>query len=231
VGQLVSERVPAGGRRLSPAEIEALGARWSASWTPETVARHLAGLTAPWCVAAGWALDLFHGEQTRPHADTEIAIPAAAFPEVRDRFPGYAFDAVSSGQVWEDAGPAALAATHQTWLRDPATGRYLLDVFREPHDGETWICRRDESIRLPFSEVIQHTPDGIPYLAPELVLLFKAKHARPKDKADFDRAVSRLSGAQRARLASLLARVHPDHQWIARLAELTPGHHPEPRSW
>jgi hypothetical protein len=104
-------------------------------------------------------------------------------------------------------------------------------VFREPHDGDTWICRRDESIRLPFGEVIQHTPEGIPYLAPELVLLFKAKHTRPKDQADFDRAVPRLSGAQRARLASLLARVHPDHQWIARLAQLTPGHHPEPRSW
>ena len=108
-------------------------------------------------MAAGWALDLFRGTQTREHGDIEIAVPAASFPEVRDRFPGYAFDAVSSGRIWENATPEVLAATHQTWLRDPATGNYLLDVFREPHDGETWICRRDETIRLPYGEIIHHT--------------------------------------------------------------------------
>ena len=66
---------------------------------PGQVARHLAGITAPWCVAAGWALDLFRGTQTREHGDIEIAAPAAAFPEIRDRFPTCAFDAVSSGRI------------------------------------------------------------------------------------------------------------------------------------
>ena len=47
----------------------------------------LAGLPAPWYVAAGWALDLFRGVQTREHGDIEIATPAAHFPEVCDRFP------------------------------------------------------------------------------------------------------------------------------------------------
>jgi hypothetical protein len=211
----VSEQVPAGGIELSPAEIEALGARWSSCWTPGEVASHLAGITATWCVAAGWALDLFRGTQTRDHGDLEIAVPAAAFPEVRDRFPGYAFDAVSSGRIWADAAPGVLAATHQTWLRDPATGNYLLDVFREPHDGQTWVCRHYETIRLPYREIIHCTEGGIPYLAPELVLLFKAKHARPKDQADFDRTVPHLTRAQRTTLAGLLARAHPGHRWLA----------------
>lgn len=59
------------------------------------------------------------------------------------------FYAAGSGRIWEDAAPDVLAAVHQTWLRDPATGDYLLDVFREPHDGNIWICRRDRSVRLP----------------------------------------------------------------------------------
>jgi hypothetical protein len=202
---------------MSSAEIEALPARWSSCWTPTEVAQRLAGISTRWCVAAGWALDLFRGMQTREHSDTEIAIPAASFPEVRKRFPGYIFDAVSSGRIWENAAPDALAATHQTWLRDPATSDYLLDVFREPHDGETWICRRDETIRFPYSRIIQHTPDGIPYLEPELVLLFKAKHARPKDQADFDETIPHLTPAQRATLADLLTRAHPGHRWIANL--------------
>jgi hypothetical protein len=213
----VSEKVPGGGIELSPAEIEALDARWSSCWVPGQVARYLAGVTAPWCVAAGWALDLFRGTQTREHGDIEIAIPAASFPEIRDRFPGYAFDAVGSGRIWESAAAEVLAATHQTWLREPATGNYLLDVFREPHDGETWICRHDKTIRLAYGKVIRRTPDGIPYLAPELVLLFKAKHARPKDEADFDETVPHLTPAQRATLASLLARVHPGHRWLEKL--------------
>ena len=112
---------------------------------------------------------------------------------MRNRFPGYVFDGAGSGRIWEDATPDVLAAVHQTWLRDPATGNYLLDVFREPHDGDTWICRRDETIRLPYRDIIHRTRDGIPYLAPELVLLFKAKHARPKDQADFDATVPHMA--------------------------------------
>jgi hypothetical protein len=213
----VSEQLPGGGVELSPAEIEALDARWSSCWSPGAVARQLSGIDAPWCVAAGWALDLFRGTQTRPHGDIEIAIPAAGFPEVRARFPGYVFDGVSSGRIWENAAPEVLAATHQTWLRDPATGNYLLDVFREPHDGGMWICRHDETIRLPYSGIIHRTPDGIPYLAPELVLLFKAKHARPKDQADFEGTIPHLTTAQRETLAVLLARAHPGHRWLAGL--------------
>ncbi|MFF4693813.1 nucleotidyltransferase domain-containing protein [Streptomyces sp. NPDC001307] len=213
----MSEKLPSGGIELSPDEIEALPARWSSCWTPSEVAQRLAGISAPWYVAAGWALDLFRGTQTRAHGDIEIAIPAASFPEVRHRFPGYVFDAVGSDRIWEDATPEVLAAVHQTWLRDPATGSYLLDVFREPHDGDTWICRRDERIRLPYSDIVHHTQDGIPYLAPELVLLFKAKHARRKDQTDFEATFPCMTSAQRETLAELLARVHPGHPWIAGL--------------
>jgi hypothetical protein len=213
----VTEQLPGGGIELSPADIEALDARWSSCWTPSDVARHLTGIAVPWYVAAGWALDLFRGGQTREHGDIEVAVPAASFPMVRDRFPGYVFDGAGGGRIWEDATPDVLAAVHQTWLRDPATGNYLLDVFREPHDGDTWICRRDETIRFPYRDIIHHTHDGIPYLAPELVLLFKAKHARPKDQADFDATVPLMTPAQCQTLAGLLARAHPAHPWLADL--------------
>jgi len=213
----VSDQLPSGGVELSPGEIEALDARWSSCWTPSEVAQRLDGIGTPWYVAAGWALDLFRGQQARAHGDIEIAIPAMSFPEVRHRFPRYVFDAVGSGRVWEDATPEVLAAVHQTWVRDPGTGNYLLDVFREPHDGDTWICRRDEGIRLPYSDIIHHTQDGIPYLVPELVLLFKAKHARRKDRSDFETTLPHMAPAQREALAELLDRVHPGHPWIVDL--------------
>lgn len=213
----MSEDLPGGGVELSPDEIAALPARWASYWTPGEVAGLLTGVGTPWYVAGGWAVDLFLGLRTRAHGDIEIGVPAARYPEIRDRLPGYAFDAVGSGRIWADAGPDVLAAVHQTWVRRPGTGDYLLEVFREPHDGDTWICRRDETIRLPHGDIVRRTDDGIPYLVPELVLLFKAKAARPKDQADFDAAVPYLTTAQRATLAGLLARVHPGHRWLAGL--------------
>lgn len=140
--------------------MDELEVRWADAWRPEQVAERLDGVGAPWCVAAGWALDLFRGKQSRPHGDLEIAVPAAGFPEIRHRFPECVFDAVGSGRVWPGSGAEALAATHQTWLRDPASGQFLFDVFREPHEGGTWICRRDERLRLPYDAIIERTADG-----------------------------------------------------------------------
>ncbi|MFD3498065.1 nucleotidyltransferase domain-containing protein [Streptomyces sp. NPDC058676] len=211
----MSDSLPPGGALLDADE---LGARWADSWRPEQVAERLGGVRTPWCIVAGWALDLFRGGQSRPHGDLEIAVPAAGFPEIRDRFPEYAWDAVGSGRVWVGAGAAALAATHQTWLRDPVSGQFLFDVFREPHEGWTWICRRDESLRLPYEAIIERTSDGIPYLVPELVLLFKAKAPRSKDQADFDGMLPLLGRVRRERLSEWLERVHPGHPWLVKLS-------------
>ena len=54
---------------------------------PAQLAALLRGVTAPWYVAAGWALDLFRGEQTREHEDLEIGLPntAEAFGQARDK--------------------------------------------------------------------------------------------------------------------------------------------------
>jgi hypothetical protein len=62
-------------------------------------------------------LDLFRGRQTREHGDIEIAIPAAGFPEIRDRFPGHVFDAVGSGRIWENATPERVTLRSTTNLR------------------------------------------------------------------------------------------------------------------
>ncbi|MFG2075537.1 nucleotidyltransferase domain-containing protein [Nonomuraea maritima] len=211
----MTDSLPPGGVVLGADELEA---RWSDAWRPEQVAERLATVDVPWCIAAGWALDLFRGRQSRPHGDVEIAVPAAAFPEIRHRFPEFVFDAVGSGRIWPAAEAAALTATHQTWLRAPASGQFLLDVFREPHEGGTWVCRRDERLRLPYDAIIERTAGGIPYLIPELVLLFKAKAVRPKDQSDFDGVLPLLGQARRDVLGEWLELVHPGHPWLAKLA-------------
>lgn len=196
---------------------------WEA-WTPQEVAHRLAGVEAPWYVAAGWALDLFRGGQTREHEDLEIAVPAGELDGVRTALAGYELDVVGgpgdgSGRRWPLDSPAA-SVLHQTWVREPGTNVYRLDIFREPHDGRTWICRRDETIRLPYERIIRRTPGGIPYLSPEIVLLFKAKHShRERDRRDFAAVAALLRPEERAWLRQALGRVHAGHEWLGALRD------------
>jgi hypothetical protein len=209
---VTDEEIPPGGR-LVP-----LPPPWDA-WRPAEVARLLAGLTVPWCVAAGWALDLFRGEQTREHGDLEIAVPAPDFGVVRDALRGYEFETIGSGHAWPPDSPA-FHVMHQTWVRDPGAGVYRLDIFREPQRDGAWVCRRDESITLPYQRIIRRTGDGIPFLVPEIVLLFKARHcAEPKNQADFEGTLPLLEPDSVAWLRWALLRVHPGHAWLAALGQ------------
>ena len=189
-------------------------AEWEA-WRPADVATRLVGVDVPWRVSAGWAIDLFLGGERREHEDLELAVPADRFGEVAAALPELDFHVVTRGIAAPVAESAELMETiHQTWGLDRTANRWRVDVFREPFDEDGWVARRDESIRLPYSELIEHTPDGIPYERPEVVLLFKAKHARPKDEADLAAVLPRLSAERRALLADWIERVHPDHFWL-----------------
>jgi hypothetical protein len=204
--------------RLPPRPAD--GLYWE-PWTPAHVAGLLAGVTAPWYVAGGWALDLFLGRVTRPHEDLEIAAPAAAFGQVRQALEPFEFEVAGGGYLWPLDSPQ-FATTHQTWVSEPATGRpgdrvYRLDVFREPSRDELWAWRRDKSIALPYQRVIRRDRAGIPYLAPDIALLFKAKATRPKDDADFRVAAPLLDPEARNWLRGMLERMHPGHDWIGRL--------------
>jgi len=193
--------------------------QWDA-WRPEEAARFLDGVRVPWYVAAGWALDLFPGGQRREHEDLEIAVPGTRFDELVPALEGFEIYLITDRA---EATPLAeardrLMDTHQTWIREPATGKWRLDVFREPSDGETWICRREPAIRMPYARLIERTADGIPYGRPEVVLLFKARHAhQEKNRSDLEAVLPRLDGDRRAWLRDALARVHPGHEWLEAL--------------
>lgn len=182
-------------------------------WRPEQVAERLDGVGVPWYVAGGWAIDLHLGGGLRDHEDLEIAVPRERFEPIAGRFPELAFYVAGDGKV-VPATPAALAEQYQTWAYDTAAEAWRFDVFREPHDGDTWISRRDASLRRPYGEMVLLSPDGIPYLSPEVVLLFKAKHRRPKDEQDYAAVAPRLTADERNWLNTALELVHPGHAWI-----------------
>jgi hypothetical protein len=71
---------------------------------------------------------------------------------------------------------------------------------------------------MPFSEAILHTDDGIPYGRPEIVLLFKARHAaQEKNQDDFEATLPLIDERARARLSDWISLVHPGHRWLRQL--------------
>jgi Aminoglycoside-2''-adenylyltransferase len=188
-------------------------------WRPEEVVRRLEDIDPPWYIASGWAIDLFLGSVRREHADIEIAVPRSRTGEVLAALDGYELFAAgvpSSGfvtalPVQDDSD------SHQTWVREPLSGLWRLDIFSEPSEGETWICRRNSQIRMPYERLIERTEEGIPYGRPEVVLLFKAKAARSKDEDDFAAVLPLLDAERRRWLAGALELVHPGHRWLPQL--------------
>ena len=85
----------------------------------------------------------------------------------------------------------------------------------ESSDNESeWIFRRNPEIRMPISRMGFHPLWGLPYLAPEIVLLFKAKHLEARDRADFDHAIHTLSADARRWLRDAIKKTHPGHEWL-----------------
>lgn len=190
-------------------------------WHPDEVARRLSGVGVPWCVVGGFAIDLFLGRETRPHEDLEIVIARADFARVRAHLAGFALHAVGDGEVRAlAAGELPPADKHQNWVLDPRANAWRMDVMLEPGDADTWIFRRDERIRAKRAQMVATTRDGIPYLGPQGVLLYKAKNVRAKDERDFAAVVPQLGQPARDWLREAIALAHPGHAWIAGLGQV-----------
>lgn len=187
------------------------------------VARHLSGLAVPWWVAGGWAVDLYLGRVTRPHADVEVAVLREDQDAVRAYLEERGWELRKaiprSGGRTEPwlPGERLELPVHEVHARRPAGDPGRLEVLLNERAGDRWVFRRHPAVTLPLRRLGGRTPDGIPYLSPEVVLLYKAGHRRPHDEADFAALAGRLPAEVRAWLRAALADAYGPHPWLGRL--------------
>jgi hypothetical protein len=195
--------------------------RWYGRWAPlrPTEVVSLLGSGFPYWIVGGCAVEAFTGRH-RHHDDIDVTFLARDFDAVRERLDGY--------HLWDNHGgvlrPLRPGTTmpedhEQVWLRKDAASPWLVDLLLTPTDGDDWLCKRDRSIRLPLERIGWTDPDGVPYLRPEIVLLMKAEHDQPKDRADLHAALPLLGATACGWLAGSLAVAHPGHPWLAVLGE------------
>jgi hypothetical protein len=188
---------------------------------PRAVARLLEGLDVPWFIAGGWAIDLFLERETRPHDDVEVAVLRRDQWRVRRHLAGWEFvkvvSPVGSGrrEPWRE-GERLELPVHEIHARGPREPGEL-EILLNEAEGEVWKFRRDPRVTRPMAEIGDRSDLGIPYLRPEIAILYKAKRPRERDEADFRLACPALSHEAKAWLRAALGIVHPGHPWIRTL--------------
>jgi len=193
-------------------------------WQPLTVqqtAELMAGLDVAWWIAGGWAIDLFLNRSTRNHNDTDVLILRKDQTHVARHFAKLDWEwwAVDRpGHLQPLEGDEIVAASiHDIWCRPDRRSPWALQLMLGESVGDRWIYRRDSHVTLPLSEVGLRTADGVPYLAPQVELLFKSQSPRPRDEADFSLAAPALQAPARQWLASAISRADTSHHWLTRL--------------
>jgi GrpB-like predicted nucleotidyltransferase (UPF0157 family) len=188
----------------------------------QRAAQELQGFALPWHVSSGWALDLFLGHVTRVHHDIDIVIAHEHQLALQQYMlaRGWAFVTPLKGHLepWPPHMRLELPR-HQVHAH---RGDEMMDfLFTDMLNG-VWHYRREPSIVQSVQRASLCSAEGINYLAPELVLLFKSKNTgnsqRSKDQHDFEAVLPHLDAAQRAWLRWALLVTQPAHAWIARLA-------------
>ena len=195
------------------AERSSLGV-W-ATVSPACAAGLLSSVQVPWWVAGGWALDLFLGADSRPHQDLDIGILRRDLQEVLGVFGGWEVFAAKDGAL-EPLNPGTRPRhdVHSLWCRPNAAAPWTLELMLDESEDEMWLFRRAPEVRCPLSEIVRFSSLGVPYLAPEIQLLYKAEGLRERDAVDFNRTLPRLDVDQRDWLLRTLLLVHPRHEWI-----------------
>jgi hypothetical protein len=194
---------------LTDEEFEELYGQWAPPALDELAA--LLG-PVPWWVAGGWALELFTGVP-RPHEDVDVGLPRSALPDLVRQLDHLHLWTAQHGALRPLSAYDALPADHQQlWARRDAQSPWLLDLLLTPTDGEDWVFKRDHRLRLPLDRAIR-TANGIPHLAPEVVLLHKAHLRRAKDERDLAVALPLLDEQSRSWLRDALALAVPDSPW------------------
>lgn len=133
---------------------------------------------------------------------------------------------LSSWQVYEakagvltslDTGVSPRPDVNSLWCRRDGEKSWSFELMLDGALEDRWVFRREPEIQLPLTDLIRWSTDGLPYLAPEVQLLYKSKGLRDRDQADFEMVVRRLDAGARRWLRESLVKVEPAHRWLTLL--------------
>ncbi|UOR10361.1 nucleotidyltransferase domain-containing protein [Halobacillus amylolyticus] len=169
-----------------------------------------------WMVAGGWAIDLHIGEETREHEDIEVAVFRDEQTDLASLLADWDVYIAQEErrQEWDLNDPIELPIHEIHASRQDGE---MLEVLLNERSKGRWVYRRDPNLSFPLSMMNLQSEQGIPYLNPEIVLLYKAKHTRDKDHDDFNYVFPYLNEHQKEWLKQALMHSQRTHPWLEKL--------------
>lgn len=177
------------------------------------VTSSMAKYNKTWFIAGGWAIDLFMGKQTREHKDIEIAVFRTDQLYLKAYLKDWDLKKVVKGEFHNWGNELLELPIHEIHATNKLNGDKIEVLLNEANDN-SWEFRRDVRISSPINSVWSYSESGIPYLNPEIVLLYKAKNTREKDHQDFITIKDHLSNDKRKWLCNALELHEPEHIWL-----------------
>ncbi|TYS58090.1 hypothetical protein FZC74_13940 [Sutcliffiella horikoshii] len=172
-----------------------------------------------WWIAGGWALDIYLQKITRAHDDIDIVI-------IR---PDHLILQRHLGRDWEmfiafkgqliPWNKNQLLDSHydNIWVKKKDESTWAFQVMLLDIEEKNWIYKRNNTIRKSLEDIGLVSLSGIPFLKPEIQLLYKGGSSviREKDVIDLGNILPKLNVSNRDWLKKSLKIQYPHgHKWI-----------------
>ena len=110
---------------------------------------------------------------------------------------------------------------NSVWCKKVQDSPWALQIMFMDSEDDEWFFRRNPIIRGKISELGLITDSGIPYLKPEIQLMYKAKKKiLQKDKLDFQNTIDKLDYNSLIWLINALQKQFAEnHLWINEISK------------
>lgn len=208
----------------------------------KSAAQELCGAQFPWAICGGYAISLYLNKDIRVHGDIDVCV----FEKDRNSALKYMLDAgwnvyefrgmgkvrrLNSDAV-SDAGRNLMCVKedcklvkfypceeegmlYHEFLNDGISKCNYIEVLFNYEEDSKFVFDADNGIKRESGKTIMHR-NGVPYLAPEIVLLYKAAQPdRNENRIDFESAYPHMNDEQKAWLMQSIKKLYPEgHKWM-----------------
>ena len=211
----------------------------------QELAEFMSDLGVFYAVCGGHAIDLFIGEKTRPRKDLDITLFWEDRDEIIRHMLSEKWDVyepcgdADSGFLHKiNDVTVQRREKDNIWCVKPGNRSYKFDVCENglfsvkfsggeqteldfievlfnTHKDDELLYKRNHAIGMRITDAVCEA-DGVPYLAPELVLLYKSPYAKNADyRSDYENAVKKMSAEQVRWFRRALGVMFADgHEWV-----------------
>jgi hypothetical protein len=164
----------------------------------------LSALSVPWWITGGWAVDLAVGRRTRRHEDIDVMLLERDERALRTDLNDVELQLLTGPQNEQEPWPAdrrPMAGPDRVHIRSPKLS-VPIEVQFGAAVGRTWVYHRGRPGGLTRSLAdLTKERFGIPFTAPEVVLMLKCMDDRKRDEQDLNAVLPVLNEEQRRWLA------------------------------